>query len=282
MQRFESLVLRVAALVSMPTLACSSEPTTAAVLEPAAPDRDQRVDLELARVPEALAKPVIAELGLSATGLIAVRHRIDPEWHIYWRNPGGSGLPTKLTATPSQGSTLELGPAIYPAPDRFEDSFGWEHEAILFLPILAGEGGVAIHSDWVACQSEACVSGENDATLEPGAEAPADDPVLLAMLDRIPRPLGDRVTKHAWSKTDDRVTLELTLAGDARTIELFPDASDPALFFGETRWDPEGRILTIDWRVGTPGHPLPAGQGVLAWTDDTRTRYHELGLPWPE
>lgn len=243
--------------------------------------RDQRVELELARVPEDLAAPVIAELGLSATGLIAARHRIDPDWHIYWRNPGSSGLPTRLTNTPIEGSTIELGPVIYPAPDRFDGGFGWAEEAIVFVPILAGEGGLTIQSKWVACQSDACVSGENQATLE-SADRAGDDPVLRAMLDRIPRPLGDRLASHAWSRTDDRVTLELTLAADARTIALFPDASDPALFFSEARHDPEQRTLTIEWRPGSPGHPLPSSQGVLAWTDAAGTRYHELSVPWPE
>jgi DsbC/DsbD-like thiol-disulfide interchange protein len=272
------LVTAIACTTREPTHAQSAQAVESAD-EPIT--RDQRVELELARVPDAVARPVIAELGLAASGLIAARHRIDPGWHIYWRNPGSSGLPTRLTSTPSEGSTLELGPAIYPAPDRFDDSFGWADEAIVFVPILAGEGGLTIVSKWVACQSDACVSGENQATLAPARESD-DDAVLRAMLDRIPRPLGDRLARHAWSRSDDRVTLELGLTGDARSIELFPDASDPGLFFQATRHDPEQRTLTIEWRPGSPGHALPSSQGVLAWTDDAGTRYHELSLPWPE
>ena len=279
------------ALLAMPSTlsACTTrepakaEPADAVRPEPA---RAQRVQLELARVPDSLAQPVIAALGLDAIGLIAARHRIDPDWHIYWRNPGDAGLPTRLTSTPGEGSSVVLGPTILPAPKRFEASFGWADEAILFVPILAGEGSLTIRSTWVACQSEACVSGQNEATLASSAPVepvePVEDVVLEAMLDRIPRPLGDRLVAHAWTRTDERVTLELTLAADARAVELLPDASDPALFFADARFDPEQHTLSIDWRVGSPGHPLPASQGVLAWTDASTTRYFELSLPWPE
>ncbi len=282
-------MLRSLALTLTLTIAtaCTTREPAKSEPSPAEPTRqDQRVELELVRVPDGLAAPVIAELGLPATGLIAARHRIDPGWHLYWRNPGGAGLPVRLTSTPSEGSTLELGPVLYPAPDRFDTSFGWADEAILFVPILseagAGAGeGLTIVSKWVACQSEACVAGENHATLgaEPVGEALGLE--LQGMLDRLPRPLGERLASHAWSQTDERVTLELSLAGDVRSIELFPDASDPALFFSESRFDPERRTLTITWRLGSPGHTLPTSQGVLAWTDSAQTRYHELRLPWP-
>jgi DsbC/DsbD-like thiol-disulfide interchange protein len=273
--------LALLASLSSPIACTTREPASSEPAKTEAPaPRDQRVALELARVPDSLAKPVIAELGLDATGLIAARHRIDPDWHIYWRNPGSAGLPTTLTSTPIEGSTLVVGEAILPAPDRFEDAYGWEHEAILFIPIRAGEGDLSVRSTWVACQAEACVAGENQATLA-ASEASPDDPVLRAMLARIPRPLGDRLASHAWSKTDDRVMLELVLSADASAIEFFPDASDPALFFVDARFDAGARTLTIAWRPGSAGHRLPPDQGVLAWTDASGTHHHALALPWP-
>lgn len=283
---------RIAQVSLSLALACTPREQAEPELEPSAGQpraNDQRVELELARVPDELAAPVIAELGLTATGLIAARHRIDEHWHIYWRNPGSAGLPTTVEVTLAEGSTLVVGPPILPAPDRFADAFGWEREVIVFLPISSqpSPGELSVRSEWVACRAEACVAGSNLATFAPATPGatldPASpaDPTLRAMLDRLPRPLGERLVGHAWTVTPEQVTLALELGEDAGALELLPDASDPALFFVAAELG-AARTFTITWRIGSPSQPLPRQQGVLAWTDATRTRYFDLGLPWPD
>ena len=46
-----------------------------------------------------------------------VELRVEEGWHIYWTNPGDSGLPTRLTFPEQTG--LDFGPVQYPLPDRF-------------------------------------------------------------------------------------------------------------------------------------------------------------------
>ena len=47
---------------------------------------------------------------------VAVRLAPDPGWHSYWRNPGDTGLPTRITWHLPQGG--HAGPIEWPAPVR--------------------------------------------------------------------------------------------------------------------------------------------------------------------
>jgi thiol:disulfide interchange protein DsbD len=52
---------------------------------------------------------------------VGVLFELDPGWHLYWRNPGESGLATEL-ALEVEGA--EVGPLAWPAPEAFEESDG--------------------------------------------------------------------------------------------------------------------------------------------------------------
>ncbi len=250
-----------------------------------------RVGLEAARVPEAIARPVLDELGLrDVAELIAVRHRIDPHWHIYWRNPGETGLPTRLSVK-TEG--VEPGEVLFPAPERFvaeggQVSFGWDNEVVLFVPLKSPASALTIESRWLACK-ESCVPGRSEATLAAGEAA--DDPSLRAMLDRLPRPIGERLLEPTWQREGSTLTLTAKLAGASASapIDFFPYATDPALFFLDHTLQPDTQQIRLRWRTGGVELPAPVQgsggpsgpQGVLAWTEGDRTRYFELALPWP-
>src|SRR5258705_3064813 len=44
--------------------------------------------------------------------------RLDPGWHLYWRNPGEAGLPTRVRW---RVDGAEIGPLAWPAPAEFRD-----------------------------------------------------------------------------------------------------------------------------------------------------------------
>ena len=48
---------------------------------------------------------------------VGVRFKIDPEWHIYWINPGESGEPTTVQWTFPEG--YKVGAVEYPVPVNF-------------------------------------------------------------------------------------------------------------------------------------------------------------------
>src|SRR5690242_14607822 len=50
--------------------------------------------------------------------LVGVQLRMPPKYHTYWRNPGASGMPTKIVWNLPDGVTA--GEAQWPVPEKFE------------------------------------------------------------------------------------------------------------------------------------------------------------------
>lgn len=102
---------------------------------------------------------------------VAGRFRIEPQWHIYWTNPGEAGLPTGLDWKPPVG--FKLMEVRWPVPKLIASqgsvSIGYEGEvAVLakFMPPakLGPSARVRLmaSADWMACK-EMCVTGEAQA-----------------------------------------------------------------------------------------------------------------------
>jgi thiol:disulfide interchange protein DsbD len=93
-------------------------------------------------------------------------------WHTYWRNPGDSGLPTRVRWDLPQG--FAAGELQWPYPGRFKTgplvSYGYEHEVLLPVEVRVPpsigtpEVRVAARVDWLECQ-EACLPGRADVLL---------------------------------------------------------------------------------------------------------------------
>ncbi len=60
----------------------------------------------------AVANVSAVEPGKTVT--VAVRFEIDDGWHIYWTNPGDSGVATRLKLAAPEG--YHVGPVRYPDP----------------------------------------------------------------------------------------------------------------------------------------------------------------------
>jgi len=91
-----------------------------------------------------------------SVGLLLV---IDKGWHTYWKNPGDSGLPTKIEWDLPDG--FVPGDIQWPYPQRFElpelVNFGYEGEVFLITEIVAPKTlvsgsrvKVATSVDWLA------------------------------------------------------------------------------------------------------------------------------------
>ena len=82
---------------------------------------------------------VAASTTLADSGkvMLAIEMRLRPDWQVYWRAPGDSGLPTRATFDGS--SNLAGAEILYPLPGRFvkdgEVTLGY-HDGVLF-PIIA-------------------------------------------------------------------------------------------------------------------------------------------------
>ena len=85
---------------------------------------------------------------------------INPGWHVYWRNPGDSGLPTTIDWRLPSG--FSAGDISWPVPEQFVQSdignYGYAGSADLLVPITVSKevaaGGTAVlmaDASWLAC-----------------------------------------------------------------------------------------------------------------------------------
>jgi thiol:disulfide interchange protein DsbD len=78
---------------------------------------------------------------------VGVRFRMEPGWHIYWRNPGDSGLSTEVEWD-APGLAVEAlqwpAPSTFRTPDGYITTYGYKDEVLLFARARVSEkaGGV--------------------------------------------------------------------------------------------------------------------------------------------
>jgi thiol:disulfide interchange protein DsbD len=104
---------------------------------------------------------------------VAVWMRMDEHWHIYWKNPGDSGLTPKIQWDVPEG--YQVGPIHWPIPKRLSFpplmSYGYEGEVLFLTEIIPPEvvdqrGPVTLKAnvEWLVCKIE-CVAGEAEVSL---------------------------------------------------------------------------------------------------------------------
>ncbi len=105
-----------------------------AVALAALPVRAQRLEADLV-VGAAAAEP-------GGTVTVGVRLRIEPGWHLYWRNPGDAGLATRVAWDLPAG--VSAGALRWPAPVAFGEppvvGYGYEGETVLLADLRLGAG----------------------------------------------------------------------------------------------------------------------------------------------
>ncbi|HEV2334134.1 MAG TPA: protein-disulfide reductase DsbD domain-containing protein [Stellaceae bacterium] len=205
---------------------------------------------------------------------------IIPGWHVYWRNPGDSGLPTEIAWELPAG--FRAGEIAWPAPERFVlgtiGNYGYEGTADLLVPIAAPAGlqpGGAVHlaanANWLVC-SDICIPGEAKLALDLPVSLAAVTPdpsvasLFAAVRERLPQTAGF-ATRFAVLPRELRLFVpEAALAGiDKPSAAFFPydgnvvDAA--AAPKEERRADGLAVVLT---RMSGPAATLPSTlRGVL-------------------
>ena len=230
------------------------------------------------------------------TLVVGIRLEMEKGWHTYWRNPGDSGLPTRVRWELPEG--FVAGEIRWPYPVRFTTgplvSYGYEHEVLLPVELRVpqsiggGEVRVAGRVDWLECQ-EACLPGKAEVALtlpvrsasQPGPHAalfaearrrlPAKDPgwrfsisppgQLLSLVVRPPR---GQVLREAYF-----YPVTQRLVDYARPQELEKDGAAYRLALGrDPNGVPSGRLAgvlvaetgtgTVALEVDVPLAPGPA------------------------
>jgi DsbC/DsbD-like thiol-disulfide interchange protein len=169
---------------------------------------------------------------------VGLHLRMDPQWHTYWKNPGDSGLASRLTWKLPDGFSAE--PIEWPYPKTFTQgpvtSYGYEGEVLLPVAItppasLAAGTSVtlAARADWLECR-EACLPGRRELSLvlPVRAEAPRPDARWAEVFARTRRQLPEAATgwRFALSEAGPRMVLSIEpppAAGELRGARFFPE-----------------------------------------------------------
>jgi len=139
-----------------------------------------------------------------ATVFVALRQKIQPGWHTYWRNPGDAGDATRIVWTLPPGWTA--GDIVWPTPEKSRVGplldFAYTGEVLLPVPINvpadAKVGSVVTlkaAAAFLVCE-QVCVPEDAvvTLTLPVVAGAPAADPKwgakVAETLARAPKPAG--------------------------------------------------------------------------------------------
>lgn len=166
----------------------------------------------------------------------ALTFRLKPGWHLYWTNPGDSGLPPEARWTLPQGWRAE--PLAFPVPERVAGTGGVDFLLSGTLTLLArlvpppgwrpgAQASVAVDLDWLACEA-ACVPGRARlaATLgDPATRLPEAD--LQAAHRALPIPGAEvpdlRIGPPRLTQAEGRWQVVLPLAGAAGATDFFPE-----------------------------------------------------------
>ncbi len=122
-------------------------------------DHDPRVEVRL------ISDHVSAEPGDTVS--VGVLFHIDPEWHVYWRSSGESGMATDVELTAPNWQTSGLK---WPAPSVFVDksgqvaTFGYSDAEVIWFDVvipsdMPNTANLEVEANWLSCKVE-CIPGD--------------------------------------------------------------------------------------------------------------------------
>ena len=218
-----------------------------------------------------LVRPTLHPAGSIAPGgrvAVVVSLAIAPKWHLYWSNPGDSGMPPEIAWRLPTG--WKADPPRFPVPERLVVSelvsFSYHDRLDLIVdlhaPADAAPGPIELKAkiDFLVCK-EACIPGSAEVatvlTVAPvSAPDPAQAPRLAEAESRMPV-AADATMRIASHRTADAV--ELTVSGTG--LPSPPEAPFLPAAEGVFRLD-VGQVASADETTWKLRIPLAAGATV--------------------
>ena len=148
---------------------------------------------------------------------LGLRLQTEPGWHVYWKQPGDSGLPPRLKWTlPPEFKAADI---VFPYPSRFAAgdlaSYGYTGDVLLLVPMTApataSAGGtvqLTTNASWLECR-EKCIPAKATLGLTlPVRAAPAGADAASAPLFASARQKLPKVSRGwRFDSSGDRLVL---------------------------------------------------------------------------
>ncbi|KRT65476.1 MAG: hypothetical protein XU11_C0026G0038 [Candidatus Dadabacteria bacterium CSP1-2] len=221
--------------------------------------------------------------------ILGVLFRIKPGWHIYWKNPGDSGLPTSVKF----GLTDEfsVGQLRWPVPARFYRSgdiidYGYAESVLLSAKVkapaeLSSGSTVPIRANisWLSCE-KICIPGHANLELKlPVSEmaAPVNSELFAQWEEHLPsdselarNPFAAKITGRVNAQgTPSTFTVLLDWKFPPVNVEWFPEV-DGAFDIVNLLYKTEGKQTHITFTAMIfPGQGLSSNflETLVAYTD---------------
>jgi DsbC/DsbD-like thiol-disulfide interchange protein len=228
------------------------------------------VQLARAAEPELVKATLIADTSAIQPGKpfrLGLGLKIEPHWHLYWKNPGDGGIPTTVELKLPEGFTSSA--IQYPVPRKLELeggllAYGYENEVMLLATITPpaqlskdqSKFEIVAEANWLVCE-KSCVLGKAtvSTSLPVGDPKPVEQEKFARWIDRMPKPADPAVIdKVSWNQkpaneNESMLVLDVRWAGQVPPeIEWYPPASESVLF-GKPSVKTEDKVTTVSVSV---------------------------------
>ncbi len=212
--------------------------------------------------------------------------QIDPDWHIYWSNPGDSGMATRVKLDLPPGFTA--GPVQYPIPTFLRlpgdiINYAYQNRVMLIVPVTPPDSfngpdpsdlNFAAKIDWLVCK-DVCLPGSMQIGLRvpvsnasPNVAQDGSQDLFFQWTQRLPRPQDQaniQTIKTELSPT--LATVRIHWKNLPADIQLFP-ALVNGFDVGNATITTTARDTVATYPLSSPAKsPLPARlDAVLTYT----------------
>jgi thiol:disulfide interchange protein/DsbC/DsbD-like thiol-disulfide interchange protein len=233
------------------------------------------------------------------TVLAGVHLKMEPRWHTYWRNPGESGMATKIAWQLPPGVTV--GEIQWPLPEKTTfaglTTYDYQDETVLLVTLKLADGLPAgplelkAKVSWLECQ-EVCIPGSQEvsATLTIAGEtkSSADAGLIESWQKKIPPSGSNLSATGAWETAMKEDSYSLVINWSAKEK---PPAAD-FLPYENDSFDVAATNETLPYRDGKAGLRIVVSKtgtnwppthigGVLVQKFDGEPETYEINLPLP-
>ncbi|ACF12704.1 cytochrome c biogenesis protein transmembrane region [Chloroherpeton thalassium ATCC 35110] len=211
--------------------------------------------------------------------IIGIRFKLEPEWHIYWKNAGDAGTPVEVEWNLPDG--FRVSELDYPVPIKFVLSgvvgYGYTDEVVLlakveppknYSPKKAPE--ISAKLSWLVCR-ESCIPGEGEVSLNLETLSQKDVAEGKKLIEKfeakLPGQSGnlDIKLEQAVAKGSGKnVTAELRFSGKqaSEITDFFPDILENA-FIGYNDIQVANNTISFPMQLSAPDAELPEIRGLL-------------------
>ncbi len=180
---------------------------------------------------------------LSKPFSMGIRFTIEPDWYLYWKNPGDAGLPIQITWELPEGWTASA--IEHPTPKKFVygnvTAYGYKREVVLFATITPAQtqqyGVVKAKLDWLVCK-ESCVRGSAQVSFDVASRSEESLTKARAALQpfRAMLPVTQKESEILLSKPVVRnikgeTVISVTMTGEKveEVLDFFPETMESVL-----------------------------------------------------